>query len=213
MPDGAEVRTDDSDVDTVLSAAIGRDVELRQVAPPMKTFEEVFPDIEGLAPTELIEATRVDTEPEGSVSALPLGLDAPPESFFDLAVLHVLTTSTLDELGARYPEGTFDVRRYRPNILVESNGEGFVENDWAMRSLAVGERVRISVTIPTMRCVMTTLEQDGLARDPKLLQTIARHNRIEITNLGQWACAGVYAGVAQDGTIRVGDPVSLTSDE
>ena len=144
------------------------------------------------------------------MTQLPLGLDAPADSFFDLAVLHLLTTATLDHLAELYPEGNYDVRRYRPNVLVESTETGFVENEWARRELTVGDELRVSVTIPAMRCVMTTLEQEGLPRDPKLLQTIARHNRIEITGLGQWACAGVYGGVAQSGTVRVGDPVALT---
>ena len=211
IPDGTTVRSDDDGVDGVLSAAIGRTVALRSAAPAAKSFEEVWPAIDGLAPQDLIDATRVDdelTEPGGSTSQLPLGLDAPAESFFDLARLHLLTSATLDQLGTLYPEGTFDVRRYRPNVLVDTEASGFVENDWPGAVIELGRDARASVTIPTMRCIMTTLDQQGLHRDPKLLQTIAQHNRLEIEGLGTWACAGVYAGVDREGTVRVGDPVS-----
>jgi uncharacterized protein YcbX len=212
FPDGTAVRSDDAGVDGVLSEVLGRAVELRSAAPAGKSFEEVWPDIDGLAPPDLIDATRVDddlTEPGGSTSRLPLGLDAPAESFFDLARLHLLTTSTLEHLGALYPEGRFDVRRYRPNVLVDTSGaSGFVENDWAGAIVELGNEARAAVSIPTMRCIMTTLGQQGLPHDPKLLETIAQHNRLEIEGLGSWACAGVYAGVDRAGTVRVGDPVA-----
>lgn len=46
-------------------------------------------------------------------------------------VVHVLTTVTIDRLRERYPEQRFEVRRFRPNIVVEvaSRHRGFVEND------------------------------------------------------------------------------------
>jgi uncharacterized protein len=210
LPDGGVVRSDDADVDQSLSKAIGRDVKLQSIAPAVKTFEEMWPDIEGLAPQEIIDSTRIETaDPDETVSDLALGLDAPAESFFDLSVLHLLTTATLAQLGELYPEGTFDVRRYRPNVLVATPGVGFVENEWAGKVAALGADARVSMSIPTMRCVMTTLEQPDLPRDPKLLQTVARHNRLEIAGLGQWACAGVYAGVEREGTVRVGDEVAI----
>lgn len=209
LPDGGVLHSDDAGVDQALSAAIGRDVELRSIAPAEKIFEEVWPDIDGLAPPEIIDSTRIDIDPEGSVSDLALGLDAPPDSFFDLAVLHLFTTATLRRLEELYPQGSFDVRRYRPNVMVGTAATGFVENDWPGRVAAIGSDVRAPVSIPTMRCIMTTLAQPDLVRDPKLLQTIAQHNRIEIAGLGHWACAGVYAGVEREGTVRVGDPVSV----
>jgi uncharacterized protein YcbX len=56
--------------------------------------------------------------------------DMPPRTFFDIAVIHLLTTSTIDRLRELYPEGRFEVRRFRPNIVVElTSGErDFIEN-------------------------------------------------------------------------------------
>jgi hypothetical protein len=75
------------------------------------------------------------------------------------------------------------------------------------RRVALGAAAEVTVTLPTMRCVMTTLAQEDLARDRQTLRAIATHNRVEITGLGTWACAGAYADVAATGSVHVGDPV------
>jgi uncharacterized protein YcbX len=210
LPDGSSVRSDDDRVDAVLSALVGRDVHLASTAPDERAFEEVWPDIDGLAPEGVIAGTNVGVDASGErVSRFPLGSGAPAGTFFDLAVLHLLTTATLARLRELAPEATFDVRRYRPNVLVDTgDGAGFPENDWAGRAGRVGS-VGITMTIPTMRCVMTTLAQDELPVDRATLRTIAAGNRVEIPGWGTWACAGVYAGVDAPGTVRVGDAVEV----
>lgn len=97
----------------------------------------------------------------------------PPRTFFDLAVLPVLTTATANRLWELYPGGRFEVRRFRPNIVVQpaTGDEGFVEDAWAGESLAIGDEVRIRVTGPCPRCVMTTLSQGDLPSDPGILRT------------------------------------------
>src|SRR5204863_8669805 len=121
-------------------------------------------------------------------------------TFFDLAVLHMMTSATLDQLRSLNPAATFDVRRYRPNLLIETDdGAGFVENEWSGRTVELGSEARATVTIPTMRCVITTLEQEELPRDRETLRTIAEHNRVDIPGYGVWACAGAYADVAATG--------------
>jgi uncharacterized protein YcbX len=122
----------------------------------------------------------------------------------------VITTATLAKLTALAPAATFDVRRYRPNVLVAVDGEAFEENDWVGHRVRFGDEAEASVTLPTMRCVMTTLAQPDLPVDRDTLRTIAANNRIEIAGLGSWACAGVYADVAQPGTIHTGDAVTVT---
>ena len=94
------------------------------------------------------------------------------------------------------------MRRFRPNIVVElASGEsGFVENTWVGRTLAIGSDLQLSVTAPCFRCVMTTLPQGDLPRDPGILRTAAQHNK---------ASVGVYAAVLRGGLIRRGDTVRL----
>jgi uncharacterized protein YcbX len=146
---------------------------------------------------------------------------APEGTFFDLAVLHLLTTSTTARLQQLAPTSDFDERRYRPNLVLDTDdeGPGFLENDWAGTTLNVGRAVQVSVSIPTMRCIMTTLAQGPVAaggrqfgdlpRDRETLRTIASANRIDIPDWGTWACAGVYGGVTTPGVVQVGDPIEV----
>jgi len=76
----------------------------------------------------------------------------------------------------------------------------FVENAWSGRTVAIGDVVRLSVTSPCPRCVMTTLPQGDLPKDPGILRTAAQHNQVNV---------GVYAAVLQGGTIRRGDPIKV----
>jgi uncharacterized protein YcbX len=126
----------------------------------------------------------------------------PAGTFFDLAVLHVLTTGTLNKLRELYPAGRFEPRRFRPNLIINTGDQtGFVENDWIGKTVAIGPEVRIQVTGPCPRCVMTTLAQADLPKDPGILKTAAKYNDVRV---------GVYASVIQAGTIRVGDALTIT---
>lgn len=206
--DGSVLRSDDAGLDDALSAAVGRRVRLVSEHPADARFEEVWPELDGLAPQEFIDATATGKEVSGeTVSTIALGMLAPPSTFYDLAVLHVLTTSTLDKLAELAPDADFDPRRYRPNLLLDAGAPGFTEDEWVGQTLAVGAGLQMDVTMLTMRCIMTTLAQRDLVADPTTLRTVAKHNRKEIPGLGTWACAGVYAGVSAGGTVHVGDAV------
>lgn len=213
LPDGTAVRSDVAadDASGVLSRFLGRDVELSSVVPTTPKFEETWPaEVEGLGPEELIAGSRIEMDGADSVSSLDLAMAA-AGTFFDLARLHLLTTSTLASLRQAHPDGDFDVRRYRANVVVDDAGAGFVENDWVGGVVALGPAgAAMQVSFPTMRCVMTTMAQPGLSRDLSLLQTIARTNRQTIFG-GEWACAGVYGDVAGTGVVRVGDEVTISS--
>ncbi len=124
----------------------------------------------------------------------------PPNTFFDLAPIHILTTSTIDRLRELYPPGRFEVRRFRPNIVVQSTEKGFSENAWIDHTLAIGEEVLLSVTAACPRCVMTTLPQGDLPRDLGILRTAVQHNQAHV---------GVYATVTRGGTIRRDDVLRL----
>jgi uncharacterized protein YcbX len=185
LPDGTMVTSDQDGINQILSSALGREAVLATAAPRAPSLEEYWPDIDGLAHRETITDESM-----------------PSSTFFDLAVIHLLTTATIDRLRQLYPQGRFEPRRFRPNIMMEpvTGEKGFVEDAWIGRTLAIGERVRLSLTGPCPRCVMTTLPQGDLPRDPGILSTAAQHNQVNV---------GVYAGVLQGGTIRRGDPVRL----
>ena len=128
--------------------------------------------------------------------ALPTG------TFFDCATVHLLTTATLNRLRDFYPQGRFEVQRFRPNIVVDLVGgeKSFAEQAWIGRTLAIGDEVRLSITGPCGRCVMTTLAQGDLPTDSGILRTAVQHNQGNV---------GVYATVVRGGMIRRGDRVRL----
>jgi uncharacterized protein len=208
LADGSSVRSDAPDVDDVLSRFFGRDVELSAAADNGYTIDNWHPDEEGYDPEghrdEVVESTL------GAAGFASRGLPSlvPEGSFFDVFPLSVLTTATLDRLSELEPELDFDLRRFRMNVIVDTPASGFVENDWVGRSLAVGEDVRLRVALPDARCVMPSLAQEGLERDPRILKAIAAHNRIDLEGL-RYPCAGVYAVADATGTIRKDDHVIL----
>jgi len=190
LPDGTVVTSEQPDLAQVLSRALGSEVAFVEAEHDGEASgaqaEEYWPDMEGLEHRDTV------TEWE-----LPAG------TFFDLAVVHVLTTATIERLRALYPEGRFEVRRFRPNIVVATapDRQGFVENDWIGRTLAIGDEVRLRITGPCPRCVMTTLPQGDLPKDAGILRTAAQNNQANV---------GVYADVVKSGAVRRGDDVTLT---
>ncbi len=190
LPDGTVVTSEQPDLAQVLSRALGREVAFAEAEHHGEASgaqaEEYWPDMEGLE--------HRDTVTEWEL---------PPGTFFDLAVVHLLTTATIERLRALYPEGRFEVRRFRPNIVVATapDQQGFVENDWIGRTLAIGDEVRLRITGPCPRCVMTTLSQGDLPKDAGILRTAAQNNEANV---------GVYADVVKSGTVRRGDDVTLT---
>lgn len=115
--------------------------------------------------------------------------------------VHILTTASLAALAALHPEGRFEPRRFRPSLVIESlpGAEGFVENDWVGRRLRIGEAV-LRVSDRTVRCVLPTLAQGDLPKDPDILRTVVKNNGGD---------AGVYAMIETPGRIRVGDDLVL----
>ena len=186
LPDGTIVNSEQPDRHQILSKVLKREVRLSALRDlPTATAEEYWLDIEGLDHRDTVTDFGL---PEGT--------------FFDCAFVHLLTTATLDRLRVLYPQGRFEVRRFRPNIVVETaNGEkDFAENAWIGQVLAIGDAIRLSITGPCPRCVMTTLPQGDLPKDAGILRTAAQHNRANV---------GVYASVLQGGTVRRGDSVRL----
>lgn len=198
LPQGTVVTSDQGDVNQILSRALDREVTLnttergdREVVestfpnPWTPKAEEYWPDMDGLDNRDTVT-----------------DFDLPEGTFFDCAVVHLVTTATLDRLRELYPPGRFEVRRFRPNVVVEtaSDVKDFVENGWIGRTLAIGSAVRLSITGPCPRCVMTTLPQGDLPKDPGILRTAAQHNHANV---------GLYASVARGGSVRRGDAIML----
>jgi uncharacterized protein YcbX len=210
LPGGDETGSADPDVDDRLSAVMGHRVHLTTGAPEGNSYLAVWPRMDGVVPDDFREQSAVEgDEQEGTVTDLSLALAATPGTFFDVSALHVVTTATIDHLGALAPRSRFAVERYRPNIVIEGAGDPFAENGWSGAALHIGDALTATVLLPTMRCIMTTLAQGDLPRDNEVLRTLTRHNRVEIPGLGTWSCVGAYAAVSVPGRVQVGDEVAL----
>jgi uncharacterized protein YcbX len=184
LPDGSLTVSSSAEFVSHVSAALGRSVTLLEAPPQDAQLEEYWPDMDGLAHRDAVTEEAM-----------------PPGTFFDLATLHVLTTGTLDKFRQLYPSSRFEPRRFRPNLIIDTGQQkGFVENDWIGKTVAIGPEVQIQITGPCPRCVMTTLAQADLPKDPAILKAAAQHNEVRV---------GVYASIVKPGAIRIGDAVTV----
>ena len=127
LPDGDFAVSSSPDFAPTLSATLGRPVTLLTTPPQDAQLEEYWPDMEELANRDVVTDEAM-----------------PPGTFFDLAILHVLTTGTLDRLRELNPRSRFEPRRFRPNLIIDTGDQkGFVENDWIGKTIAIGPEVRI----------------------------------------------------------------------
>jgi uncharacterized protein YcbX len=200
FPDGTAMASTDPGIDAALSRFLGQPVTLTATPPPEAVLDRADPE----------EVLRAGIRARVRVETGQLGAAAPPGTFFDFAPVHLITTSTLDQIAKFSPRGTAELERYRPNVVIRTTAPGFTENDWAGRDLRIGRDLTIRVIARTPRCAIPTLEHGALPRDTAALRVPATHNRISpMDDLGPQPCAGAYAQVLSPGRIQVGDPVTL----
>lgn len=228
LPNGSSLGSDASDVNQRLTELLGKPVSLWPIQPAenlehyrrkSKTarlfgrlahfgaFRAALPTLTSFGPAQKQVRTafsREPGEPLPDLSMLPahvLEFTSPPGTYFKAFPIHLLTTASLEMMARLNPAATWDVRRFRPNFLIEPEApsKDFVEAEWDGRKLRVGD-VELKCEIPTPRCGMTIQAQPGLAKDPTILRTIVRDANQRL---------GIYASIASPGTVRVGDVVEL----
>ena len=228
FPDVTQVGSDDADVHSRLSQVLGKVVTLWPLQPAsnkshyrrknaaartlgrlsrFKVFRQALPRIISLTNQEAGVRemfSREAGEPIPNLSLLPaevLEFTSPLGTYFDAYPINVLTTASLAAMSRFNPNAVWDVRRFRPNFLIETEKEfeGLVESGWSGRFLRVGS-VELKCEIPCARCGMTSHGHAGLPKDPSVLRSIVKDANQNL---------GVYASVVQSGGISVGDPVEL----
>ena len=165
IPDGTVAGDDDA-----LSGWLGRPVELRSSSTAAERRYENVDDFE--------------QEPVSGWSAF----DGAAGAFHDNpgARVSLVSNGTI---------GSWDVRRFRPNIVLHGEGE-----DSLVGSTVTVGQATLDVGMRIERCVMTTRAQaGGVERDLDVLRTIARERD---------ACLSVGALVAGSGTVRLGDALT-----
>jgi MOSC domain-containing protein len=200
FPDGTAMASNDPGLDAALSRFLRQPVTLTATPPPGAVLDRADPG----------QVLRDGIRARVHVETGHLGAAAPEGTFFDFAPLHLLATSTLDQVARLSPRGTVEPERYRPNIIIRMTAPGFAENDWAGRDLRIGPDLAIRVIALTPRCAIPTLEHGRLPRDRDALRVPASHNLISArAGLSPQPRVGAYAQVLHPGRIKVGDPVSV----
>ncbi len=214
MPDGRELSSAGTELDRSLSELLGREAQLTALPPLDDTSlhrlsvrqsrANYSPSVVrgdfGLSSSE----TLPDTSVFSTKQVLTLARYAtPPGTFVDLSPVHVLSTNSLATLSTGVDTGDvpYDVRRFRPNVLVtlDETVGGYPEDGWVGGDVEFGS-VALRITNPTIRCVVPTRPQPGLGLDRALTRRLAEcHQRF----------LGVYAEVAAAGVVRVGDAVRV----
>jgi uncharacterized protein YcbX len=180
LPDGEELTGPGPATDAALSTWLAKPVTLVAAAESEAARAEYFADATDDA-SRAIEWTM------------------PKGRFVDAFPVLVMTTAGLRGSAAAYSSGTWDVRRFRPNILIQLDGEGWLEDAWAERRLNVGS----AQLVPRRRCIRCTMvnrAQPGLERDVNIYKTLHRIHGGE---------AGMWTQVVQPGVISEGDSVQV----
>lgn len=180
LPTGATCRGTGPDTDAALSRWLDAAVTLVDAATQPPASAEYFADATDDA-------------------SAPLEWTMPPGRFVDAMPVLVLTTASLAAGKTFHPDGEWDPRRFRPNVLIEADGDPWLEDSWCGRIIRIGD-VELDARQPCVRCTMVTRPQPGLERDLIIYKTLARHHG---GNLGVWTTVRVT------GTIRVGENVDV----
>jgi uncharacterized protein YcbX len=228
LADGTNIGSDATDVNARLSELLGKPVSLWPLRPPedaehyrrksktarlfgklahFRAFRAALPMLTSFGPAQaqLREGfSREPGEPLPDLSTLPpelIEFTSPLGTYFDAFPIHLLTTASLAEMARLNPAAKWEVRRFRPNFLIETEPEikGLIEPEWSERKVRIGN-VELRCQIPTVRCGMTIQAQAGLEKDPSILRTIVRDADQNL---------GIYASVAVAGGVKVGDTVEL----
>jgi uncharacterized protein YcbX len=180
LPDGQQLTGVGAATDAALSEWLARPVVLVAAAANDASNAEYFAD-------------ATDDTSQAIEWTMPKG------RFVDAFPVLIMTTAGLRGAAAAYSSGVWEARRFRPNVLIDLDGEGWLEDAWADRCL----RVRDAELVPRKRCIRCTMvsrAQPGLDRDVNIYKTLHR------THGGE---AGMWTQVMRPGTIAQGDVVYL----
>jgi uncharacterized protein YcbX len=181
LPDGTTCRGAGSKTDTVLSDWLGRDVSLARADDLQSTHAEAFADA---------------TDDSSQVVSWAM----PPGRFVDLYPILVITTASLRAAARHHPAGRWEVRRFRPNIVVEAPGDDWLEDAWIGAEVSFGSQLRLTPDRRASRCTMVTRPQPGIERDVDIFRTLSATHGADF---------GVWATVSNPGRVQVGDLVSV----
>ena len=129
FPDGSMGISIEEDINERLSSSFNRSVNLVTPSSSDIQFEEYIPDLDVMKNKDSVVSC---TTPNGT--------------FFDAAMVHLITTATINQLRTLTPESRIEVRRFRPNIVVDvPEAKGFIENEWVGKRIRIGEEMILKI--------------------------------------------------------------------
>jgi uncharacterized protein len=204
FPDGRVLGSDHADIHSLLSALTGHASTLERLRPAsdLDFYRRYKRDDHTWL--EELKATfeREPGEPQLDFSQLPqsaIDFVSAPGSFFLVTPFHMITTATLAFLKGKNPQADWDARRFRPNVVIETEpgAEGLVEQAWIGGRLTLGDAI-VDCVGTTPRCGAVTRAQRDFAADKSILRTVVREAQQNV---------GIYGLAAERGDLRIGDAV------
>lgn len=206
LPGGVCVSTGDENINSLLSEALDHKVSLWPLVTPdlLDHYRRGAPDNEDFEQELRDMFARTPDEPLPDLSVLPpelMEFESPPGTYFDAFPILLMSQQSLANMQSRQDSSRFDVRRFRPNLLVNVSGGGgdFPEQAWTGKRLQIGS-VILRAEIACPRCAMTTHGFNDLPKDPTIMRALVRENGGNL---------GLYASIEQPGTVQLGDRVTV----
>ena len=207
LNDGRSVSSSDPQVNEILSAEVDAPVSLWPLLPADQLEHYLRPPMDEEVGQEAYFReifARTTDEPLPDLSVFPEELfiyESSPGTYFDAFPILLMSQASLrhfEQVMLEQGGGSqFDVRRFRPNILVETVESGFPEKNWVGRRGEVGTAI-VKVEVECPRCVMTTHGFSDLPKDPKIMRHLVKENSGNL---------GVYLSIEQPGVIAIGDSI------
>jgi uncharacterized protein len=122
---------------------------------------------------------------------------------FDAMDVSIISTSTVADIG-KGAGVELDVRRFRPNLVVEPcDSRPYPEDRWLGELLVFGDRgdsARLHANRKTVRCQVVNVSPDTAEADERVMKQIVTTRKNQ---------AGIYGTTIFPGTVKAGDPIWL----
>ena len=204
-PDGDSASASSEGINEWLSDKLNHPVTLWPLLPAeqLDHYRRGAPDTEDFEQELRAVFGRLPDEPLPDLMGFEelLEFESPPGTYFDAFPISVMSQQSLATMNQLNGDSLFDVRRFRPNLLVDISGSDhpFPEQAWVGKTLSIGSvKLKIEMTCP--RCSMTTHGFDDLPQDAQIMRKLVANSEGNL---------GTYASVVQAGKVFAGDSVRV----
>jgi len=181
FPNGSVLGSDSTEIHAMLSRLTGHASTLEPLHPETELDFYRRHKLDDHTWLDELKATfdREAGEPFPDFSRLPqsaVDFVSPPGTFFLVTPFHMVTIATLAHLRRINPHSDWDARRFRPNVVIESDAdaEGLQEQAWIGRQIVLGNAT-VDCTETAPRCGAVTRMQREFAADKTILRTIVKN--------------------------------------